>query len=173
MLTREGDIWWRGKPEAGAAAASARLGVGASPFYESLGERFRNRMDAGTFTWLASKLEHGARPHHNVHIFGVYLRAVLTRGNHANVALDRMDSRRISWACVAAVELREGKLALTEPQVKRITRQIEGHGFADGTQVGDFVSIHWNWVCEVLDASALRGLMANTRRYLALGSQTL
>jgi hypothetical protein len=72
-----------------------------------------------------------------------------------------------------ALELREGKLALTEPQVKRITRQIEGHGFADGAQVGDFASIHWSWVCEVLDASALRRLMANMRRYLALANQTL
>jgi hypothetical protein len=86
MLTREGDIWWRGKPDVVATAASARLGVGASPFYESLGERFRNRMDAGTFTWLASKLEHGARPHHSFHVFEVYLRAVLMRGNHANIA---------------------------------------------------------------------------------------
>src|SRR5258708_30759127 len=138
-------------PEAGAAAASARLVAHATPFYESLGERFRNRMDAGTFTWLASKLEHGARPHHNFHVFEVYLRAVLMRGNHANIALDRMDSCRISWARVAAVdgaelvaerpalELREGKLALTEPRVKRITRQIERHGCSDGAQVGDFV----------------------------------
>src|SRR5258706_16122928 len=142
-------------------------------------------MDAGTFTWLASKLEHGAGPHHNFPVFGVYLRAVLTRGNHANIALDRMDSCHISWARVAAVdgaelvvecpalELREGKLTLTEPRVKRIKRQIEGHGFADGAQVGDFVSIHWNWVCEGLDASALRRLMANMRRYLALANQTL
>ena len=44
---------------------------------------------------------------------------------------------------------------------------------ADGAQVGDFVSIHWSWVCEVLDASALRRLMANMRRYLALANQTL
>ena len=43
----------------------------------------------------------------------------------------------------------------------------------DGVQVGDFVSIHWNWVCEVLDAAALRRLMGNTRRYLALANQTL
>jgi hypothetical protein len=167
MLTREGDIWWRGKPDVGAAAASARLVAHATPFYESLGERFRNRMDAGTFSWLASKLEHGARPYHNFYVFEVYLRASLMRDNHANIALDRMDSCRISWARVAAVgraelvverpalELSEGKLALTEPQV------------------GDFVSIHWNWVGEVPDASALRRLMANTRRYLALASQTL
>ncbi|MGZ3581682.1 MAG: DUF6390 family protein, partial [Ktedonobacterales bacterium] len=72
-----------------------------------------------------------------------------------------------------ALELREGKLALTDPVPMRVTRQIDGRGFADGARVGDYVSIHWNWVCEVLDPSALRRLVANTRRYMALANQTL
>lgn len=159
--------------------------VGASPFFESLGERFRNRMDAGTFNWLASKLEHGARPHHNFHVFEVYLRAGLTRDRAASIGLQRIDSCRISWGRVAAVdgaelvveraplELREGKLALTEPVPVRVTRQIDGRGFADGARVGDHVSMHWNWVCEVIDASALRRLTANTKHYLTLANQTL
>jgi hypothetical protein len=159
--------------------------VGASPFYVSLGERFRNRMDDRAFTWLASKLEHGARPHHNFHVFEVYLRAGLMRDNRANIGLARMDSCRISWGRVTqvdgaelvverpALEIREGKLALSEPQPMRVTRQIEGRGFADSAQPGDYVSIHWNWACETLDATALRRLIANTRRYLALANQTL
>jgi hypothetical protein len=153
--------------------------VGASPFYESLGERFRSRMDTGTFNWLASKLEHGARPHHNFHVFEVYLDRL------AAIGLERMDSCRISWGRVSAVdgaelvverpalELREGKLALTEPVPMRVTRQIDGRGFADGARIGDYVSIHWSWICEVLGASALRRLTANTKRYMALANQTL
>lgn len=159
--------------------------VGASPFYESLGERFRSRMDARTFTWLASKLEHSARPHHNFHVFEVYLRAGLVRDNRAAIGLDRMDSCRISWGRVAEVDgaelvlerpalgLREGKLALSEPQPKRVLRQIDGRGFADDAKPGDYVSVHWNWACEVLDPSALQRIMSNTRRYLALANQTL
>lgn len=159
--------------------------VAASPLYESLGERFRSRMDARTFGWLASKLEHGARPHHNFHVFEVYLRAGLMRDARAVIALGRMDSCRISWGRVAAAEgaelvversalvLQEGKLALTQPQPKRVTRQIDGRGFADGAQVGDHVSIHWDWVCEVLDPVALGRLIRNTERYLAMANQTL
>jgi len=159
--------------------------VAASPFFQSLGERFRNRMDAGAFTWLASKLEHGARPHHNFHVFEVYQRAGLTRDRNANIGLNRIDSCRISWGRVAAVdgaelvversplELREGKLTLTDPVPVRVVRQIDGRGFADGARVGDHVSMHWNWVCETLDPSSLRRLVANTKRYLALANQTL
>lgn len=159
--------------------------VTASPFYDSLGERFRNRMDPGSFTWLASKLESGARPHHNFHVFEVYLRAGLMRDNRANIGLARMDSCRISWGRVAevdgaelvverpALELRDGKLALTEPHPMRVLRQLDGRGFADDARLGDHVSIHWNWVCETLDPLSLRRLVANTRRYLTLANQTL
>ena len=159
--------------------------VTASPFYDSLGERFRNRMDPGSFSWLASKLESGARPHHNFHVFEVYLRAGLMRDNRANIGLTRMDSCRISWGRVAevdgaelvverpALELRDGKLALTEPRSMRVLRQLDGRGFADEARPGDHVSVHWNWVCEVLDPLALRRLIANTRRYLDLANQTL
>jgi hypothetical protein len=159
--------------------------VAPSPFYESLGQRFRPRMDAHTFTWLATKLDQGARPHHNFHVFEVYLRAGLVRDAHAQIKLERMDSCRISWGRVAAVDgaelvverpalvLREGKLALTAPQTKRVTRQIDGRGFADGAQPGDHVAIHWEWVCEVLNERSLRRLMRNTKRYLAMANQTL
>ncbi len=159
--------------------------VAASPFYESLRERFRDRMAPGTFGWLASKLEHGARPHHNFHVFEIYLRAGLTRDRTAVIGLERMDACRISWGRVSAVEgahlvverpalaLREGKLALTEPVPVRVARQLDGRGFADGAQVGDEVSMHWDWVCEVLSPSALRRLIGATRRYLALANETL
>ena len=159
--------------------------VGESPFYTSLRERFQPRMDAHAFSWLASKLEHGARPHHNFHVFDVYIRAGLMRDARAAIGLDRMDNCRISWGRVAEIDgpelvverralaLVDGKLTLTEPQPKRVTRQIDGRGFADGAQVGDHVSIHWDWVCEVLDAVSLRRLVRNTERYLALANRTL
>ena len=159
--------------------------VGASPFYDSLIERFRPRMDARSFSWLASKLEHGARPHHNFHVFEVYLRAGLMRDARVAIGVDRMDSCRISWGRVAAVDgaelvverpalaLMEGKLALTEPRLTRVIRQIDGRGFADDAQIGAYVSIHWDWVCEVLSAPALQRLMRYTKRYLTLANATL
>jgi hypothetical protein len=159
--------------------------VAASPFYESLRERFHARMDGRTFGWLTSQLEQGARPHHNFHVFDVYRRAGLMRDAHASVALDRMDRCRISWGRVTAVEgaelvveraplvLEAGKVALGTPQLMRVTRQIDGHGFADGAEVGDMVSIHWDWVCDVLSAAALDRLVRNTRRALAQSNATL
>lgn len=159
--------------------------VAASPFYESLKARFGNRMNAREFTWLSSELEHGARPHHNFHVFDVYRRAGLTRDRGASIALDRMESCRISWGEViaaegavlvvrrAAIALVDDKLSLSEPRVIRVARQIDGRGFADGAKVGDTVSIHWDWVCEVLTPSKLERLQRNTQRAMAQANTTL
>lgn len=159
--------------------------VAASPFYESLRLRFNKLMSDNSFGWLASKLEFGARPHHNFHVFEVYRRKGTLHDNRATVGLARMDSCRISWGRVAELDgaemiverpelvIQEGKFALTEPQPKRVTRQIEGRGFADNAQPGDFVSVHWDWACEKLTPSKLQRLIANTNRYLALANTTI
>jgi hypothetical protein len=159
--------------------------VDAASFHQSLDERFRPRIQRRDFAWLASKLALGAKPHHNFHVFEVYLRTGLMNDTHATIMVESMDSCRISWGRVVSVDGAElvvarrplrligGKLALTEEEIVRVTRQIEGRGFADHTSPGDSVSIHWNWVCELLDGARLRRLARETRRYLELANQTL
>jgi hypothetical protein len=159
--------------------------VEAAPFYQSLSERFRNRMKPSEFGWLASKLELSARPHHNFHVFDVYVRAGLMRNERADIAVQTMDSCRISWGRVAAVEgaellverpqlvLAGGKLTLSEARAFRASRQLDGHGFVDCVKLGDVVSIHWNWACDVLDPTALSRLRRATQRSIALANLTM
>lgn len=154
-------------------------------FGRSLDERFRDRMDPRAFHWLAQKPASGAVPHHNFHVYDVYIRAGLMRDERATIALETMDACRVSWARVVAVDggallverrplgLLGGKLELAAPRVVRVTRQIDGVGFADQAQPGDWVSIHWHWVCEVLRPSALRRLQQMDRRCRILANQTL
>jgi uncharacterized protein DUF6390 len=159
--------------------------VDAARFYVSLGDRFKPRMDARSFEWLTGKLARGAKPHHNFHVFDVYMRAGLMHDARAKIAVETMDSCRISWGRVEAVDgpelvvarprlfLREGKLALGDPEPLRVTRQVEGLGFADDARPGDTVSVHWNWACDVLTPSALARLARITQRYIALANETL
>jgi hypothetical protein len=159
--------------------------VDAAAFHQSLDERFHARMDTRTFGWLTTKLELGARPHHNFHVFEVYTRAGLMNDRAAPVLLETMDSCRISWGKVIALDgasllvarrklvLDEGKLALGSPEVLRVARQLDGRGFVDDARPGDYVSVHWDWACEVLRPVALTRLRQATRRYIALANQTL
>ena len=57
--------------------------------------------------------------------------------------------------------------------LERVTRLLEGRGFVAGAKIGDVVSLHWSWACEVLTAVQQRTLERYTRFHLALASQTL
>lgn len=159
--------------------------VTPAAFGQSLSERFGDRMSRHTFGWLTGKLELGAQPHHNFHVFDVYTRAGLMNDRAAPVLLETMDSCRISWGRVGAVEgaelvverpalmLTDGRLALSEPLPVRVLRQIDGRGFAEDVQPGAYVSVHWNWACDVLTPGALARLMRSNARALALANQTI
>jgi hypothetical protein len=159
--------------------------VDAASFHASLDERFRPRVQRRDFAWLTSKLTLGAKPHHNFHVFEVYLRTGLMNDPHATIMVESMDSCRISWGRVVSVDgaelvvarrplrLIDGKLALAEEEIVRVTRQIEGRGFADHASPGAYVSLHWTWVCETLGLASLQRLASETRRYLQLANQTL
>lgn len=159
--------------------------VEARSLHDSLQARFAPRMPRREFAWLDTKVSHGARPHHNFHVFDVYARAGLMNDERAPIVLETMDSCRISWGRVETVQgaslvvrrrpltLSDGKLALGPPEVKTVARQHDGLGFVDMIAPGDHVSVHWSWACDRLDERALAALQRNTERYLGLANLTL
>jgi hypothetical protein len=67
----------------------------------------------------------------------------------------------------------DGKLALGEARAERVLRAFEGRGFADDLSPGDWVSIHWGWICEALDARRLTNLRRASAAHLKLANQTI
>jgi hypothetical protein len=154
--------------------------VEVSGLYGALRERYSRQLSPRVMDLVAGKAPRGARPHHSFHVFDVHSRA-----GEIEHSLATMEHCRISWGRVEQVEggelvvqrpplrLRDGRLDLGEPQLERVVRQIDGHGFADEARPGDWVSVHWNWVCEVLDERCLRNLERYTRYHLRLANETL
>jgi len=159
-------------------------GVDPKAMHESLRERFRSRMASADFRWLMSKLG-AARPHHNFHVFDIYVRTGLMRDERARIAIGAMDSCRISWGKVIGLEGAElvverpeliyvdGRLKLSEPRPARVARQRDGRGFIDDVQPGDVVSIHWSWACEKLLPGDQKRLTQATEQCLSLANQTI
>lgn len=155
--------------------------VEARELYDHLRERYRGELSARVMDRVAAKAPAGARPHHSFHVLDVWRQT--ERGR--NDVLATIDSCRISWGRVSAVEpgelvverapieLRDGKLALGSPRSERVTRMLEGNGFVAAAAVGDVVSIHWNWACEVLTPRQAAALERYTGLHLRLASQTL
>jgi hydrogenase maturation factor len=155
-------------------------GVEARSLYDDLRERFRRQLSPKLMELVAGKAPAGAHPHHSFHVLDVYRR----EGERGD-SLVTMDACRASWGRVMEVrgpelrverrplEVRDGRLVLGAEQSVTALRQVDGRGFADDAQAGDWVSLHWGWVCEVLDRRQLHNLERYTERHLQIANQTL
>jgi hypothetical protein len=150
----------------------------------SMDARFRARLTPADWRWLEPKPTAGARPTHAFHVFDVFPRVGLMNSGKVEGVLRVMDSCRIRWGTVAQVAgdrlvvesvplaLREGRLVLAEPRIETVRRWLDGSGFVGDVAVGDIVSLHWDWACEVLPPARLRALRSRTEHQLRLTNQT-
>ena len=155
--------------------------VEARTLYDDLRARYAGQLSAKVMDRVAAKAPAGALPHHSFHVLDVWRQT--ERGR--NEVLATVDSCRISWGTVTGIDgaelivqrapvvFRDGALELDTPRSERVARMFEGRGFVAGAQVGDVVSIHWSWACEVLTAAQQRALERYTRLHLRLASHTL
>jgi hypothetical protein len=153
--------------------------VDMATFGSSLEDRFRNR--AGRhWTSLADGVPAGAVPHHSFHVFGVYPWIGLLRSGRAREPLEQMERCRIRWGQVESIVAEEvvvrsrplvwdGRcLGLGEPRLETARRELAGRAFLPDLAVGDWVSLHWHWVCDRLDHRQLAALRHYTNHHLAL-----
>jgi hypothetical protein len=155
-------------------------GVEVRQLYDALLERFGKQLTGRTRELVLGKAPAGARPHHAFHVLDVH-----SRVGELDTSLITLDQCRVSWGQVRVVEgaelvvervplaLRQGKLALESPRAERAMRQVDGRGFVDEVRPGDWVSLHWGWVCEVIGERERANLERYTRHHLALANQTL
>lgn len=127
----------------------------------------------------------GGRPHHNFHVFAVYPWTGLLRAGPAAEPLGVLDSCRISWGTVTAVhgeaadvstrplQYVAGRLRLGDPVVRWMLTGSRGYRLTRDVQPGDVVSLHWNWICDVLSGPQTSELRKATSDVLALVNQAL
>ena len=143
-------------------------------------DRFRHRTGRN-FPFLAEGVQAGGVPHHSFAVFCVYPWTGLLgddgKAKHALMVLDRC---RIRWGKVtavqgdqAAVEYRplywDGRLlTLGEPATETARLALDGSAIAHGIGPGDWVSLHWDWICDRLTQRQLRALRDFTLRHLDL-----
>ena len=145
----------------------------------SITERFRAR--AGR-RWdrLAEAVWAGGLPHHSFHVFAVYPWVGLMREGRIDEPLHVLDRCRIRWGQVHSIdgdsvrvesrplEWAAGRLVLGEPIEELVS--LSPGASAD---VGDWVSLHWEWVCDRLTTRQLADLRGYSSRHLRLVNEEL
>ena len=127
-------------------------------------ERFRGRLGRAGER-IPSIVAAGAVPHHCFHVFALYPWLGLLRSGIADEPLRVLDQCRTTPALVLSVEgesaevlaepllWEDGRLRLGEPARRRVRWRDGGRAFAR-PQPGELVSLHWDFVCDVLTAEA-------------------
>lgn len=125
---------------------------------ERLTNRFGVQMGG---TWRSSATR--ALAHHSFQVFEVYpWAAMLLAGLPAGPAVTVLDRCRIrtgvvrdvdgEWVTVTSSILGwdGGRLTSRPPELEKVRWSIDGKSLLTAPAIGDRVSLHWDWVCEVL-----------------------
>lgn len=145
----------------------------------SLDDRFRRRLGR-EWAPLAELVSAGARPHHNFHVFGVYPWVGLLRSGSVDEPLRVLDRCRVRWGRVVGpaasgrllVRSRPlvwdgARLSLGVASVEEATISAEGQALTPAAP-GDWVALHWDWVCHRLSRPQLGALRRVTLAQLAV-----
>jgi hypothetical protein len=133
-------------------------------------DRFRRR--AGT-SWrhIGDSLPAGVA-NHSYHVLHVMPWAGLLRDGIVDEPLRIVDRCRISWALVLAGATGGQVPVRRTPLVWSGSRLVHGAPVVElvetpfGVEAGDVVAVHWDWICERLDARQLAWLRRLTDRQL-------
>jgi hypothetical protein len=145
-------------------------------FGNALMDRFR-RQTGPRWSHLAEAIPVGAVPHHSFHVFHVYPWVGLL-GQGRGEPLEILQNCRIRWGQVIGVEgdqvvvrsrpLRfDGRrLELGSPVLETVTGALDGLALAADLEPGEWVGMHWGWVCDRLTPRQLRNLRRFTLQQL-------
>lgn len=116
-------------------------------------------------------------PHHAFHVFNVFRR---TNHNLSFHILKTMDECRIGWGRIKnkneklkiknlIVETKlltktGDKLKLGQPVLKEIKVDYQGKQFINSFKVGDWVSFHWGFFCDILTDQQVKNLEFYTQK---------
>ena len=139
-------------------------------------ERFRGRLGSAAER-IPSIVAAGAVPHHCFHVFALYPWLGLLRSGIVDEPLRVLDQCRTTPAVVLSVDGEsatvltepllwdDGRLRLGEPEARRVRWRDGGRAFAR-PQMRELVSLHWDFVCDVLTPMSAARLAAVTQRVL-------
>ncbi len=142
----------------------------------------KDRFGSKYFGLLESKIANGAKMHHSFQVMNIWQRMGHKEEAHT---VESIDSCRISWGKVIVVDgpvitverqpifFDDRKLYLAEAERRKIIRHLGDDGLMDDVAVGDWISMHWDLPCEILDERQLRNLIRFTGMHLALANRYL
>jgi hypothetical protein len=143
-------------------------------------KNLKSKIKKSTIDKVLGYIPQRSKPHHNFHVMNIWLRAGKKNIKHT---LDSINECRISWGKVNQVKkssiivkfqplvITNDKLELGEIINREVLTQFDDKGFVSDLKIGDIVTIHWGWVCEVITNTQLANLQKYTQESLNIFNQ--
>ena len=142
----------------------------------------KKKVSSREFEWLEEKIRAGAVPHHSFHVLNVW-----QMSGHSDKLdeVERMDECLVNSGKVLRVAGPEiivlteslsyanGKLFLSEPREKKITRRLEAEYDIEQIKPGQIVSFHWSTPCEIINETQAKNLKKYILQSIAFANQTI
>ncbi len=152
--------------------------------HASMEDRFRPRVSDRQWSHMSEGIPFDSVPNHAFHVFAVYPWVGLLRTGWVDDPLRILDRCRIRWGHVLFV--RDGRavvryrplawdgheLTLGPGEDEEVVYAADGLSLASRVAVGDWVALHWEWVCDRISPTQLKALRDGTRRQLAAVNAT-
>ncbi len=151
-------------------------------FGNTIEERFRPRVGR-RWSGMAEAIPGGV-PHHSFHVFVTYPWVGLLDSGRGE-PLHILDRCRIRWGQVQSVHgdraivhsrplmWNDGRLYLGEPRPESVILSVDGLGLTEALAPGEWVSLHWEWVCDRLTSRQLADLQRFSARQLEMTNREL
>ena len=119
-------------------------------------------------------------PQHAFHVFNIFKRTGYVNSIHT---IDTMDSCRTGWGRVMKsksskiyietkqLSINNKELSLGKTRVKELMIDYNGKSFLNNLKVGDWVSFHWGFVCDVLTEQQVKNLEFYTQKAIDFYNQ--
>jgi hypothetical protein len=158
--------------------------IDMSTLGHSLKDRFEARAGSA-WTNLAETIPAGATPNHAFHVFSVYPWVGMLKGGPSEHPLRVLDRCRIRWGRVITVDDSSAtveyeplvwtgsRLELGPQTVEQVTRSLDGYTLGGPIEIGDWVAMHWDWICTRLDSQQLARLKHHQARQLTMTNDHL
>ena len=157
--------------------------ISINKFYKHLKDRFSKRAKPLVFDLFAGKISAGSKPYHAFHVFEIYQRFGSWRGIDLGPVIETINNCKISWGRIIKIEketldieyqplILSKKLSFGTSEIKKIDYKFRDKSFLENPKVGDWVSFHWNWACDILSKRQLKNLRKLTLWHLKLANLT-
>ena len=148
-------------------------------------QKLKKKFKPAILEKVFGKIPVGAKPHHSFHVFNLPKRTGHYPVEHS---LATMDECRISPARIRNYELgimnkmmveyqplvmAGNKLELGQPVEREVLCEMNGKAFVKQPKAGDWVALHWGWVCDFLSKEQVENLNKWTKYNLVLANLNL